>query len=147
MSDPLRRFEAEHEEALAGLARLQHAALALRAGAPPEPHLAAIREVLALLNGAVHDHNEAEERALFAFIREEAPVAPFEDEHQVLWGLERDLGTAVEQVDVERTARLGLEIVALLRAHIQRENEVLFPLARVLLGPAGLLAVARRLEQ
>jgi hemerythrin-like domain-containing protein len=68
------------------------------------------------------------------------------DEHQVLWGLERELEAALEQRAAEPTARLSLAIVDLLRAHIHRENEVLFPMARALLGPAGLLAVARRLE-
>ncbi|HTR19921.1 MAG TPA: hemerythrin domain-containing protein [Gemmatimonadales bacterium] len=146
MSDPLRRFEAEHEEALAALARLQHAAMAVGAGTPPAAHLRTMGEVLGFLRGAVRDHNEAEERALFPFISHDAPVAPFLDEHQALWGLERELETALERGDADRGAALSLEIVDLLRAHIQRENEVLFPLARALLGPAGLLAVARRLE-
>lgn len=146
MNDPLQQFEAEHEEALAALARLEAAAAGLRAGGSSDTHFATIREVHRLLCGAVREHNEAEERALFPLIGEDAPVGPFLDEHQVLWGLERDLATAVEQRALEQTARLSLEIVDLLRTHIQRENAVLFPMARALLGPAGLQAVARRLE-
>lgn len=146
MSDPLTRFEEEHEAALAALARLEAAATALLAGSSPAPHLAVIREVQRLLSGAIREHNEAEERVLFPLIREDAPVGPFMDEHQVLWGLERELETALEQRAGERTARLSLAIVDLLRAHIERENAVLFPMARSLLGAAGLEAVARRLD-
>ena len=49
--------------------------------------------------------------------------------------------------DSERAASAALEIVDLLRAHIARENEVLFPMARGLLGVEGLARVARRLEE
>lgn len=146
MTDPLSRFEAEHDAALAALARLESAATGLLAGNPPGPHFTTIREVHRLLTGAIREHNEAEERALFPFIEEAAPVGPFMDEHQVLWGLERELDAALEQRAVDRTARVGLAIVDLLRAHIQRENEVLFPMARAVLGPEGLTAVSRRLE-
>ncbi len=146
MSDPLTRFEEEHEAALAALARLEAAATALLAGGSPAPHFAVMREVQRLLSGEIREHNEAEERVLFPLIREDAPVGPFMDEHQVLWGLERELETALEQRESERAARLSLAIVDLLRAHIERENAVLFPMARALLGTAGLEAVARRLD-
>jgi hemerythrin-like domain-containing protein len=143
--DPLRRFEEEHRVALEALDRLERAALALRGGDQTDVHFGTAREVHALLCGAVRDHNEAEERALFPLLAEQAPVDPFLDEHQVLWGLESDLARAIDRKQPEETARLALEIVDLLRAHIQRENDVLFPMARAFLGPEGLAAVARRL--
>jgi hemerythrin-like domain-containing protein len=146
VTDPLKHFEAEHTEALDALARLEAAANGLMAGSSPAQHFVTIREVHGLLSDAIRKHNEAEERVLFPFIEQDAPVGPFMDEHQVLWGLERELEAALEQRAAEPTARLSLAIVDLLRAHIHRENEVLFPMARALLGPAGLLAVARRLE-
>ena len=146
-ADPIRRFEEEHEVALAALARLEGAAESLHAGEPPDRHFTTAREVHELLRGAIREHNEAEERALFPLLGEEAPLGPFLDEHQTLWGLEADLGDAIERRDAPRTSRLSLEIVDLLRAHIRRENEVLFPMARALLGPEGFQAVARRLEQ
>lgn len=144
-ADPIRRFEAEHEIALAALDRLERAALALRAGDPAELHLATAREVHQLLCSEVRDHNEAEERALFPLLGENAPLDPFLEEHQTLWGLESELAGAIEEKRLVETSRLALEIVDLLRAHIRRENEVLFPMARAFLGPTGLEAVARRL--
>ena len=143
--DPLHRFEAEHEEALAALARLEAAALALRRGEPGAPHLAAACAVHNLLTSAVKDHNESEERALFPLIGDGAPVAPFVEEHGALRELERQLGLALASGAAGRVPAPALAIVDLLRAHIARENVVLFPLARELLGPAGLAEVARRL--
>lgn len=145
-ADPLRRFEAEHEDALAALARLERAAEGLRADEPSEPHFGVAREVQAVLAGPVRDHNEAEERALFPFLGTDAPLGPFLEEHQTLWVLEERLGQALGRGDAAQVADLGLEIVHLLRAHIQRENEMLFPFARARLGPEGLAAVARALE-
>lgn len=144
-ADPIRRFEEEHEVALAALDRLEAAAEALRSGAPAEPHFATAREIHGLLCGAVRQHNEDEERALFPVLGEDAPLGPFLEEHETLWKLEEDLATAVDHADRERVARLALDIVDLLRTHIRRENEVLFPMARALLGAEGLAIVARKL--
>ena len=145
-ADPIRRFEEEHEVALAALDRLEAAAEALRSGAPVEPHFATAREVHGLLCGAVRQHNEDEERALFPVLGEDAPLGPFLEEHGTLWKLEEDLAAALARADRERVARLALDIVDLLRTHIRRENEVLFPMARALLGAEGLAIVARKLD-
>ena len=144
-ADPLQRFEEEHDVALAALDRLERAAEGLRAGGPGDAHFAVAREVHGLLCGAVREHNEAEERALFPVLGDGAPLGPFLEEHQTLWGLEAELDRAIDRRDSEKVARASLDIVELLRAHIHRENEVLFPMARALLGAEGLAAVARRL--
>jgi hemerythrin-like domain-containing protein len=145
-ADPIRRFEEEHEVALAALDRLENAAEALRTGAPGDPHFATAQEVHGLLCGAVRQHNEDEERALFPVLGEDAPLGPFLEEHETLWRLEEDLATAIDRADRERVARVALDIVDLLRTHIRRENDVLFPMARALLGAEGLAIVARKLD-
>ena len=99
-----------------------------------------------LLCGAVRHYNEHEERALFPALGDEAPLGPFLEEHQTLWRLEEDLARALEHREAEDVARVSLEIVDLLVGHIRRENEVLFPLARTLLGASGLAAVMERLN-
>lgn len=146
-ADPIRRFEEEHEIALAALARLERAADALRDGEPVEVHFATALEVHGLLCGAVRQHNEDEERALFPVLGEDAPLGPFLEEHGRLWKLEEDLAASVDRGDREGVARVALEIVDLLRTHIRRENEVLFPMARALLGVDGLAMVARELDR
>ncbi len=145
-SDPIRRFEQEHEVALAALERLEQAGEALRGSEASEPHFATAREVHGLLCGAVRRHNEDEERALFPLLGEDAPLGPFLAEHEILWRLEADLAGALDRNDRTRIARLALEIVDVLRTHIRRENEVLFPMARALLGAEGLAIVAKRLN-
>ncbi len=147
IADPLRRFEEEHDVALAGLARLEAAADALRTGQAAEQHFTTAREVLELLCGAVRRHNEDEEDALFPLLGTEAPLAPFLDEHGVLRRREAELSAALERRDAARVAQVSHDIVHVLRAHIERENTVLFPTARTLLGPEGLAEVARRLER
>ena len=144
--DPIRRFEEEHTVALAALDRLEAAAETLRSGAPAGPQLAIAREVHGLLCGAVRRHNEDEERALFPLLGEDAPIGPFLEEHDTLWKLEADLVAAIDRGDRDRVARQALEIVDLLRTHIRRENDVLFPMARALLGADGLAIVARNLD-
>lgn len=145
-TDALRRFEAEHDEALAALIRLERAADGLRSNRQPGNHLTVALEVLEHLTGAVRLHNEAEERALFPLLGPEAPLGPFLEEHRTLRRLEDGLARALARGGGPEAADLALEIVDLLRLHIQRENEVLFPMARALLGPAGLAAVARALD-
>jgi len=145
-ADPIRRFEEEHTAALAALDRLEAAAEMLRTGGPAEPPLAIAREVHGLLCGAVRRHNEDEERALFPLLGEDAPIGPFLEEHETLWKLEADLSDAIDRVDRDQVARQALEIVDLLRTHIRRENDVLFPMARALLGAEGLAIVARKLN-
>ncbi len=144
--DPLRRFEAEHREVLGALARLEAAVLALEAGETPEAQLTTVREVRGILTAKVRQHNRDEERALFPLLEGMAPCAPFEAEHHELRELEEELERALDgPAPAERMIVPALGIVDLLRAHIERENEVLFPMARALLGAEGLALVARRL--
>ena len=144
--DPLQRFEAEHREALGVLKQLEAAALALQAGAAAAPHLATVREVHAILTSNVRKHNDDEEWGLFPLLEGMAPCELFEEEHRKLRTLEEELGLALDgPAPGQRVVPPALEIVELLRAHIAREDEVLFPMARALLGPEGLVLVARRL--
>jgi hemerythrin-like domain-containing protein len=144
--DPFAVLLTEHEHALAALARLESAAEGLEADPACEPDRRAVRAVLDLLQGPVRDHNEKEERALVPLLGEDAPVAIFEEEHRALWTLEQELGCLLAGPgDDPRVVPVAREIVHHLRSHIQRENEVLFPMARALLGPEGLERLARQL--
>jgi hemerythrin-like domain-containing protein len=145
--DPLERFEAEHAEALLALERLEAAAQALEAGQPGQAQLAEVREVERFLATAVREHNDNEERALFPHMGEGAPTGLFVEEHRALRSLERQLREALEAFDaVDQVPPLALAIVDLLRAHIERENEVLFPMAREMLGAESLEEVAKQLN-
>ena len=140
--DPLIRFEAEHQEALVVLGRLEGTAAALRRGGDPASHLVAVLEAHAFLAGAVRTHNDNEERALFPLLGEDAPVGLFIEEHQRLRGLEVELARTAREGDATATADVAFELIDLLRNHIAREDEVLFPMAREQLGREGLARVA-----
>jgi len=143
--DPLRGFEAEHREALAELAQLEEAALGLRAGGDTARHLDTAARVLRVLSTAVRAHNEAEERALFPLLDDDPTVPVFVAEHRQLRALEEELAAGLDSGSPQRVAGIALHIVDLLRAHIEREDLMLFPSARAALGPEGLAEVARRL--
>ncbi len=145
MNDPLERFQAEHREALAVLNRLEAAATGLRSGCPPVCQFAVARDAHRFLSTAVRQHNENEETALFPLLGDDAPIGVFVEEHVRLRALEQALERALTARDGGRTASVALELVDLLRAHIAREDEVLFPMARGLLGPDGLARVAAKL--
>ncbi|MBI4501752.1 MAG: hemerythrin domain-containing protein [Gemmatimonadetes bacterium] len=145
--DPFRVLEAEHQEALEALLRLEHAAQALAHQSATADDRDTVRSVLEVLTTTVKDHNEKEEEALFPLLVDDAPTMIFEDEHRRLWALETELRAALERPAPDtQIARLSLEIVELLREHIARENEVLFPVARSILGPEGISALSRRIS-
>ena len=147
ITDPLGWFGMEHEQALAALDRLERAATALAAGEAPDPHLRTVRQVRETLTTTVREHNENEERALFPLICEALPCEPFRQEHVRLRALEQRLDHALEGPHPERDVPpVARTLAELLRAHIRREDEVLFPAARQLLGAEGLERVASRLD-
>lgn len=148
MQDPFRVFEEEHQHALAELERLERAVEGLQIGERLDEHLAAVRHAHAFLSSAVRGHNEREEQALFPFLGEDAPTPLFVAEHEQLRTLERALLAALEGGDARHAViEPALEVIDLLRAHIHREDEALFPMARAMLGEEGTARVARALDR
>ncbi len=93
-------------------------------------------------------HHAKEERHLFKKLREKGlpeksgPVAVMEDEHargrQFIRAIETALPAAASG-DTAAARKIGLTLHAyadLLRAHIDKENKILFPMADQLLSPA-----------
>ncbi|MEJ2336131.1 MAG: hemerythrin domain-containing protein [Gemmatimonadales bacterium] len=148
MMDPIERFEEEHQHALAELEKLEAAARAMAGatGDAAEAQLEAARAAHEFLSTVVRAHNENEELALFSVLGDEAPTEPFVEDHAAIRAMERRLLAAIESQDTTETAAACVAIVDVLRDHIDREDNALFPMARELLGPEGLLEVARRLE-
>ena len=153
--DPFAIFEAQHEEGLKQLNHLEGAVERLRAsGASPEL-LEAIRGAAAFINREVRVHNQKEEELLFppleGVLPPGGPTAVMRDEHRALWSalgrLEEAIswlagGNEAARVEVINSARF---IVELLRAHIRKENEVLYPMARRLLSREKIEGMAQRM--
>lgn len=127
----LARFEREHREALAMLDQLEAAAGALRERRPAADDLGTVRAVHEFLSTAVRQHNDDEERDLFPFLADAAVTEAFVQDHRRLRALERELAAALAAPDAAAAVPpVALELAALLRNHIHREDEGLFPLVR-----------------
>ena len=144
-----------HEHILERLARLEGLGQELqRAAALEERHLAVIGDVLSFLHTAIPMHSADEERTLFPRLRVAQPMLG----HTPMDCLEREhvdhaaqlarFERAVVQREPAAIARAALDMVASYREHIGKEEEVLFPWARELLGdPAIVQAMTREMRE
>jgi hemerythrin-like domain-containing protein len=155
--DPINQLYGEHDEALAHLQALRVSGRAMiRDGARPE-HLAGFRAALRFLDDEIRIHNQWEEDHLFPVLElytgPGGPCAVMRAEHRTLWDTYGAIGPLLERVEnggsdsesVEQISGLADAVVDLLVDHIHKENEILFPMARRMLGPAEIakLAAAR----
>ncbi|HZP97366.1 MAG TPA: hemerythrin domain-containing protein [Candidatus Limnocylindria bacterium] len=123
------RFSSEHDVFLEQLEVLESLT---SSGASVEALTSAIRT----LAKPLLVHAEAEERALFPALEpsmggDGGPLAILTDEHATLHGQIEELTGQPARVDFER---VFTRFRALLRAHIDKEEQVLFPAAAQILG-------------
>jgi hemerythrin-like domain-containing protein len=136
----------EHEVILRALALLERAGDRLAAGrAVDEAALAGLVELLRTF--ADRCHHGKEESHLFPAARATDAAGllpPFLEDHEEGRALLRALAGGG---DPGRRAAAARRYVGLLRDHIRREDEVLFPLLDEALGPAVQAALARAFEE
>jgi hemerythrin-like domain-containing protein len=147
MIAPTEILRDEHTLILRALDTLEAAAADLAGGLPvPESRWTGLIEWLRAF--ADRTHHVKEEQALFpALVKaglptEGGPIGVMLDEHAEGRGLIEDLAAP----DPGQRARSARAYVALLRAHIAKENEVLFPLADAVLEPDAQRALGREFE-
>ena len=135
MKTPTDVLRAEHTIILRGLDLLEAAAGRIEGGAPPPDGW--WEEVLAFLRAfADRNHHAKEEDLLFPSMIQAGvpsgggPIDVMREEHEQGRALIRAMA---ESRGAARAAN-AREYVALLRAHIDKENEVLFPLADAVLA-------------
>jgi hemerythrin-like domain-containing protein len=135
----------EHEVILRGLAVLERLAERLAAGQPVKD--TTLGELVQLFQTfADRCHHGKEEDQLFPAMRQKGmggTLAVFVEEHEEGRGYLRTL--ASDAPDAERAAA-ARRYVGMLREHIQRENEILFPLADELFSAEELNALVRAYE-
>ncbi len=96
-------------------------------------------------------HHEKEELHLFPAMEQAGlpphagPTSVMREEHEIGRGHMRAMGAALDATppDVARFQKQASAFVVLLRDHIAKENQVLFPMAEQLLSPAATSEVAR----
>lgn len=149
--DPIDALYDEHEAALRELERLRVAAKSL--DGPQAAGLADLEAALAFLATEIRAHNAWEEDHLFPklelYTGPQGPCMVMRAEHRQLWDLYDRVGpvlTAVKegratQDETAQLSRIASAIVDLLVAHIEKENQILFPMARNMLRPAEIEAL------
>lgn len=138
VSPVLRTWMREHDEALRRLDRLAQGARTA--------DWAAVAAVAKWLYDELKTHNEAEEQFLFPlmdpqFAGGHGPTDCMRAEHRAIWAATLELQELVQAGvpdDPGRAASLARQIAADLGAHIDKENQVLYPMAERMLSPGQL---------
>lgn len=140
MTTTIELLGTQHQEVLA---RLTEVETAIRTGRNSD-----LAPFAAYLAEEVLHHFALEEQALFPQLAnhlplEHGPMAVMNAEHQAFRELLADLTGAVGSGNVDAQRTHAAELVHLLRGHIAKEDQVLFPMALRLLSPAEIAAVDR----
>ena len=172
--NPFDIFIQEHNHGLAALEKMEHGADSLRQHGYSAEALKLIREANEFIKTEVKAHNQKVEDALFPVLRPYMPAPSIIDliveEHRELWTQEEDLQgllavllgdhqelwaeedrleallnapNAAEQAgDIAASA---YTIIDMLRDHINKENQILFPTAQDILSDAEVAEVAEKM--
>jgi len=144
--DPIAIFMAQHEEGLVHLRALSGYIRRVERGEVTEEVLEGIRKATVFINKEVRAHNEKEE--LEKVLPPKGPTFVMREEHRRLWEALEKVEGALERLkrDSEAVGELVASarfVVQLLSEHIDKENSVLFPMAKQLLAPEQLTAIAQ----
>lgn len=139
VSNPtLVKWMGEHAEALKRLERME---AAVKGG-----DWDGVKEVATWLFEELKAHNEAEEEHLFPLLDPmfgggHGPTHCMREEHRLLWDLtQMVLGDLRDGVagNPDSTVRAATQLIGTLRSHIEKENNVLYPMAERMLDAATL---------
>lgn len=137
--DPLSVLMAEHAVILGVLDSMERECLDLAEGKPLR--LPFWRRAL-LFHADYADgiHHDREEKLLFPALEQAGPLANgptamLRQEHERGRAWRQRLASAVAMADGLRVQAASAGFIDFQRQHIQKENQILFPLARQLLGP------------
>ena len=177
MIDPIDLLLAEHRHLRIEIERLRGAVAELeaRGDAALPVAMPALRAVVSMMAGPLLVHARKEDDALFPAVERalgeaEGPTGVMRREHveihdrarrfretlrqlhdeehpAIVAGGERLRGLARRGAGAAALTATGAEVVDLLDAHFEKEEDVLFPIARNLLTSEDLAAVAARMEE
>ena len=155
---PTRMLIAEHAVILRGLTALEDRLTAWEGEAPPDP--AYLEKAVEFLRGfADRCHHGKEEGILFKAMVEEldfprtaGPVAVLTREHEQGRAFLRKMGEAAavlgqDPAALRQVIESGRGYIQLLRLHIARENDVVFPMVDQFLDDTDNARLARQFEE
>ncbi|MDO8473608.1 MAG: hemerythrin domain-containing protein [Dehalococcoidia bacterium] len=144
-----------HIGGLSKLAEMEAAIKQLRSG-DTLTAASRLRGLLTFFDGDLKTHFDHEEKALFPVLsRIIGPMGPVQvmlDEHKVLWQAIEELKLALPDCErgeanaAEKVDRIASHILWTLRSHIQKEDEMLFPMADTQLNTADKEIVTLAIE-
>lgn len=172
--NPFDVFVQEHNHGLAALEKMERGADSLRKDGYSAEAMALIKETNEFIKTEVKAHNQKEEDALFPVLSPHMPSPSIIDviveEHRELWDKEEDLQSLImallgdheelwaeedrleallEAPDAadktEAIAQSAYNIIYMLRDHIEKENQILFPSAQSILNEAEMAEVAKKM--
>jgi hemerythrin-like domain-containing protein len=148
MGDAFEQLLRSHRRLEERLADLPRAAADL-AGERRADALAWLGETAAWMNRAVRRHEEDEERSLFPRLAGRPELDPLlvrlADEHRKQEALQARLARVAE-LPVDEVQEIVRALVESYRAHIDEEEQQLFPAARALLDEAALTAMQAEMD-
>ena len=172
--DPFAVFVEEHNHGLTALEKMEQGADSLRENGYSVEALGLIKEANDFIKTEVKAHNQKEEDALFPVLGPYMPSPSIIDvivgEHRDLWDKEEDLQSLLSSLlgdheelwaeedrleillnspdaadNAGAIAESAYNIIYMLRDHIDKENNILFPSAQSILNEAEVAEVAEKM--
>jgi hemerythrin-like domain-containing protein len=154
MNPYIRKLVSEHEHGLVQLGFLDDATQRIVERGFSEEDLGMIKKSVEFISKEIREHNENEEKNLFPLMEnhltQSGPTYIMRSEHRILWGKMDLLMNCVNSVESDKMNKSNfiklrenaLEIINLLKEHINKENSVLFPMAERVLSKPELKSLA-----
>jgi len=152
--EPIAILMAQHEEGLAHLQELSGYIQRAEKGEVTEEVLEGVRKATAFINKEVREHNKKEEELLFPELEKvllpRGPTFVMREEHRRLWEALARVEATLERLErgeeaIDELVASAQFVVQLLSEHINKENSILFPMAKQLLAPKQMAAIAERM--
>ena len=141
--DPLEILRHQHEEGMRHLLLLENAAESIKASGFSAEAFEQIAESIRWMNTEVRRHTKFEEQYLFPLIDRHMKnlAEQMRGDHRDLWDSFSELLDKVKEVEegrlhgtsIREVVAIAFSIVEQMRAHIRRENTVLYPAMKQLL--------------
>ena len=137
----IEELTADHQKILAELDKLEQ---------NPEGHA---KEFLKFTESFAEPHHHKEEEVLFPALekkgkpRDGGPIGMMLSEHETKRGLVKELRKATEEGNDGKIKENALAIVSLLRDHISKEDNILYPCAKDFLNEEELGELAHKCEE
>ena len=147
MRDPIQQLMDEHRVIEKVLAALEAAA---QRDLPFSFYEQAVDFIVHFADGC---HHAKEEDRLFPALerkgipREQGPIGVMCSEHEESRGMVKEMRGAIQRQDRDTLKRISLDYVALLRGHIMKEDNVLFPMGRMQLDTDDLRKLRARFDE